>query len=869
MRFISRIFILTGLLSVLLNGKTIKWDKLKIGSLSNDACVFADFNNDGKLDIACAESWFEAPAWTKHDFRVNKQDDMMVAYDVDGDGWTDLVTGHHGYNDFHKNPGAVGGLWPLSVPPCIGNHSGNAWDIDGDGKARELLDDVSVPTTQWSEYVGGAWKCYDIGTVNDQYGSGVGDINMDGRMDIIRSTAWYEAPINRRQPNWIRHPIAVGALENQPNVNVQVLPFVERIHEFRNEVGQHGHTVQMYAYDVNKDGLNDIISSSGHRMGLTWDEQVKVGSTITFKQHIIDGSVSILHSLELVDIDNDGDMDIVTSNRWRGHGSQEDPFSEAPLFVAWYENRPEVLNPNFKPADEEDALLWKRHFITYGENIASGCDIGVGDYDKDGDMDLVVIAPAVEGRGGGPWLFINRLEQARVDEVGPGLGNTVNWKITQIDTHKSQTCSFGDMNGDGKPDIIGGDYWYESPTHIKHQFRTMTGTISSTGIGSMDEDAISEVMEVDGDGKLDFIAGSMKAGLVWYKNSGTGMWSKSVIDAQGNYETGGLWDIDGDGKKQELISSGNLGTIRWWEYTGGKWTSYLIANESRDLGAGVGDLNGDGRPDVIRPDAWYEAPVNPRTGQWISHPLAIGLLDDRPYGNTGWAPNVTPAGPDWQGRNPSGGFGHTAKIFVYDVDKDGKNDIITSSAHRVGISWWKQKAGFVFDQQVIDADWSQAHALEFADVDGDGDPDLITGKNFKGGDGNDPMEEGDLVLKWYELRPGMQYPWVKHTISKAQIGAGQDMGVGDYDGDGDLDIVVTGKNGGPWLVENLLKNSTAILPKTTGAMNKRGRRLEFDGSKLVIVKSVKGIERATDVRGKLLWIEKKSTLLKVEKGAQP
>jgi hypothetical protein len=95
------------------------------------------------------------------------------------------------------------------------------------------------------------------------------------------------------------------------------------------------------------------------------------------------------------------------------------------------------------------------------------------------------------------------------------------------------------------------------------------------------------------------------------------------------------------------------------------------------------------------------------------------------------------------------------------------------------------------------------------------------------------------------------------------------MGVADYDGDGDLDIVVTGKTGGPWLVENLIKGSTAILPKTSGPTNKLGRRLEFDGNKVVVVKRIKGVEKATDVSGKVLWIHGKSPAPVKGKDVQP
>ena len=78
----------------------------------------------------------------------------------------------------------------------------------------------------------------------------------------------------------------------------------------------------------------------------------------------------------------------------------------------------------------------------------------------------------------------------------------------------------------------------------------------------------------------------------------------------------------------------------------------------------MGDINGDGRPDIIRPGAWFEAPADPRNGKWIEHPLALGGKDGKAE--------------------------HTPQIWVYDVNGDGLNDIITSSAHGYGIFWYEQ-----------------------------------------------------------------------------------------------------------------------------------------------------------------------------------
>jgi len=371
----------------------------------------------------------------------------------------------------------------------------------------------------------------------------------------------------------------------------------------------------------------------------------------------------------------------------------------------------------------------------------------------------------------------------------------VEFIMHRVGTFRSEACGVGDFNNDGKLDIIAGQYWYEAPHWKAHQFRSLKDKtddrgksyeVNNEGKGYYD-DFINIPIDVDGDGFLDVVTCCWFSKQIdWYRNTGLagGLWPITIIEKNGNFESADLCDIDGDGKELEILA--HTQDTKWYEIStkNGKrsFIRHQVSTNLKHFGGGVGDINNDGRPDIIRPNAWYEAPADPREGIWKEHPLALGSLDE-------------------------GKSEHTPQILVYDVDADGLNDIVTSSAHRHGIFWYKQvKQGsdISFKQQLIDKSWSQAHSLTLADLDGDGDLDLVTGKRFYAHDGGDPDAEAPLGLYWYELRRTPEPVWLKHIISYNEgIGSGLYIPVVDLDGDGDLDIVVTGKWGGPVYFENI------------------------------------------------------------------
>jgi len=358
----------------------------------------------------------------------------------------------------------------------------------------------------------------------------------------------------------------------------------------------------------------------------------------------------------------------------------------------------------------------------------------------------------------------------------------------RVGNFRSEACCVADFNNDGKPDILAGPNLYLAPDFKPQKIRTLDGSVDEAGKGYYD-DFMNAAMDVDGDGWLDLITCCwFSQSSNWYRNPGAagGEWEKHLIDKSTNHETGGLYDIEGKGKSQVLFPY--IAATVWIELTktaDGKpnWIKHVVSEKGMDFGVGVADLNGDGRPDVIRPNAWFEAPADIRTGTWIEHPLGLGTKEGKP--------------------------GHTPQILAYDVNADGLLDIITSSAHGYGIFWYEQVRNgseITWKQHTIDDTWTQAHSLVLADIDGDGAPELISGKRFMAHNGSDPDETGPLGVYWYKLQRGPNPKWTKNVISYNEgIGSAFDIGAVDMNGDGKIDIVVTGKWGGPVWFENVSK----------------------------------------------------------------
>ena len=380
----------------------------------------------------------------------------------------------------------------------------------------------------------------------------------------------------------------------------------------------------------------------------------------------------------------------------------------------------------------------------------------------------------------------------------------LSFSVKMLALDANEGIAAGDLDGDGKKDLVAGRQWFRGGDWVGRPLRSIedwNGYIQSNG---------DYLLDINGDGRLDVVAGSFIPTQVhWYENPGSEalrlgkQWPQRPLIETGFSQNEGqlLQDIDGDGKPEWIVNSWKKNTpmmiyrqvasdSKLAQEANKKlqaaiaaskddkvkpaklaetWVGHALGDSGNGHGVAVGDLNNDGKVDVMVGQGWYEQPAEkPWSQPWTFH-------------------------ADWD-------LHSSLPMIVTDLDEDGDSDIIIGNGHSHGLYWWEQTGKdkatgkLTFEQHDIDDSYSQPHTLHWADLNGDGQPELITGKRYYAHNGRDPGGNDPPCLYYYTWDK-QNREFTRHTIDEGHVGCGLQIVAEDLNDDGKVDIAVAGKSG--------------------------------------------------------------------------
>lgn len=715
----------------------------------------ADFDRDGRIDILAASREDGRIVWHRNignsstgnlNFRpielaVAGGTYMATPVDLNRDGYTDVLVA------------AVGALAPSAASEAFPGQAESP--AVGDGAIFWLRNNLGAKVLQFTRF--------DIdGGLDYPVAVHAVDIDADGDIDVLATTR------DGNQVLFYENNGAVGA----PGFSRRVLD------------GEVSGAVFVTTGDIDGDGKLDILVAGENNNQIIWYRNNGDRPT-TFERRFIrnglapDPNLDYAKTIAVGDIDGDGDLDIVFG-------------SENENLVGWYENQ------------GRGASFVEHTLTTSADHIKQ---VKLADVDRDGDLDILVVssddntAALFENRGGRPATFVRKVitnaaygarsihavdidRDGDIDVVIASRRDNrivlhVNSSIHRsailegervVNTYRqTRSAAAADIDGDGLMDIVSTANevvaWHRNVGGSPPNFESMiidTGFTGGRWVTTGD---------VDGDGDIDIAAADRGTNrIVLYENqlrqAGAPTFvARVVTDAAIRVRDVNVADIDGDGDLDLYSASDGDDTIAWYENVDGSgrvWVKHIVTSSvSYPRSSFAADLDGDARLDLMSASARDNRvtifrQISSRTFQ-----------QETIYANANGAR-----------------FIHAA-----DIDKDGDKDIIVSSERDNTISWFANRGlnpstgQLVFQRYVVSNTAYGVHSAIVADMDGDGDIDIVAA-----------IEYSNQIV-WYENLGGIVPIWTEHLISPfAQVAHA--VFVEDLDGDGDLDVLSASREDG-------------------------------------------------------------------------
>jgi hypothetical protein len=744
----------------------------------------ADINSDGLNDIVCVSNytdeketdanlknlcWLEAPSYKMHLIKkiVYRSCHLAIA-DLNRDGLLDIVgsddvdgqdaNGNEGLF-WVQNPGATRSDWtyhrigmtPYTKDILVADFDGDQWP-DVVSRSLHILPSGAHGSHLdlfYSSENSKKWSKESIPTPAFD-GTDVADIDRDGAIDIVINGAWLNNPQKR------------GAAWKQYDYDNSWYTMKENGKE-----EWYHNNCRLAVGDIDADGIKDIVIASGEskKYPLVWLKGPKDPKSLnSWPKFNIDAVSDYSHTLRLGDLDNDGDLDVLTA-----------------ALIFWDEQATPIKNPHPTSVYLNNGIgsSWSKQVLD-NEGMYSGI---LGDLDNDGDLDLV-----------GPKNYNMKPLKIWENKSSQNKLSLDNWKYIAVDKNRAKWGDYADpewlryfgtdardINADGFKDIVAGRYVYINPKgNMEADWKRIDFGENLDGMLwiDADSDALPDVF-VEALPNVYWLEATDNTFSKWKKTKIAHIKETDHVNGQGYKYV----QVIPGGKPEILMNSGEglfMLQIPETNPEAGNWPKTLISNdETNDEAISVGDMDADGDLDII---SSRNNGIGPKTYIWYENPGAGKETSIK------WKENLIGSVHFWADR-----------VEAADFNGDGLLDVVVSEERYPGLKpdasifWFEQTKDFgcvLFKRHTLKTTWSMNN-LDIADVDKDGDTDIVTNEH-KGSDFLTFLFENDgkgnfidkVIDKGHEHHLGTRFY--------------------DMDSDGDLDII--GAAWDNWKPFHLLRN---------------------------------------------------------------